>query len=640
MYPHTAYNRSMVRLSYQALLGLTATALLACGAKPPAAAPRTAAPAPAPAQLGLLVERYWAEAAALTPWYAWGGADMPFGETSAENIAPQSLADSLAIERRYLAAVSAVSRSSLDAQSKLTYDIFARGRSLTIEGFTYPIELMPVNPYEGMPQAFALSASGAERLAISNADEYEHWRTRALRFVEWTNQAIVNMRAGLRRGYSMPRMVVGEALPQLAALGEDVPTNVFYDFLRADSGATAAPGEARLTAAVRTVLKERILPSYRALHDFLQREYLPRTRTSVAWSALPLGNAWYAYILRRTTGSAATQAELHALGVAEAERLQQRVRSLLSEAAFPGDAQAFYERMRGDPRFSRDSAELLGAYQSLKAAVAEAAPSLFIAFPRAEFGIRSVEGYREAFAPALSYLPRAPNGMTPAVLYVNAGARPTLVQPAQYLREAVPGHHYQLELQRERTDLPRFRRFGGAPAFVEGWALYAAVLGEELQVYRDPEAKFGALLAQLDCALGLVLDTGLHAQAWTRQQALDYLHAHMPIDDDDAVKTVDRMIALPGRAAACTVGYLKIQALRSRAQQLQGAAFDVRTFHDELVKDGAMPLDVLDTKMNAWLENGASAGGPSGAGSIAPTVDDRAEGVPAVNVRPPGGAPE
>jgi uncharacterized protein (DUF885 family) len=640
MYPLTAYNRSMLRLSYRAVLGLTATALVACGAKTPPAPPRTPAPAAASTQLGLLVEQYWAEAAALTPWYAWGGADLPFGETPAENIAPQSLADSLAIERRYLAAVAALPRlPSLDAQSTLTYDIFVRGRSLTIEGLTYPLELMPINPYDGMPQAFALSASGAERLAISSAAEYEHWRIRAFRFVEWTNQAIVNMRAGLRRGYTVPRIVMGEALPQLAALGEDAPGNVFYGALRPDSGGTAAPEEARLTGAVRTVLKENILPAYRALHGFLQREYLPRTRTSVAWSALPLGNAWYAYILRRTTGSAATPAELHAQGAAEVERLQQRVRSLLSEAAFPGGAQAFYERMRGDPRFSSDSAALLNACQSLKAEVADAAPSLFTAFPRAEFAIRSVEAYREAVAPALSYLPRAPNGMTPAVLYVNTGARPGLVLPSQYLREAVPGHHYQLELQRERLDLPRLRRFGGAPAFVEGWALYAATLGEELKVYRDPEAKFGALLAQLDCAVGLVLDTGLHGQAWTRQQALDYLHAHLPIEDDEAVKTVDRMIVLPGRAAACTVGYLKIQGLRGRAQQVQGAGFDLRAFHDELVKDGAMPLDVLETKMNAWLARGASDGNPAGAGSVASTAD-RAEGIPATDVRPPGGALE
>jgi uncharacterized protein (DUF885 family) len=188
-----------------------------------------------------------------------------------------------------------------------------------------------------------------------------------------------------------------------------------------------------------------------------------------------------------------------------------------------------------------------------------------------------------------------------------------LVLPSQYLREAVPGHHYEIELQRERADLPRFRRFGGAPAFVEGWGLYAATLGEELKVYRDPEAKFGALLGQLECALGLVLDTGLHAQAWTRQQALDYLHAHMPIDDDAAAKTVDRIIALPGKAVACTVGFLKIQGLRTRAQQALGAGFDVRAFHAEIIKDGAMPLDVLEAKMNSWLEGGG---------------------------RPPGGAPD
>jgi uncharacterized protein (DUF885 family) len=293
--------------------------------------------------------------------------------------------------------------------------------------------------------------------------------------------------------------------------------------------------------------------------------------------------------------------------------------------------------MRGDPRFShKESADLLGAYQSLKTEVATAASALFIAFPRAEFGIRSVEAYREAVAPALSYLPRAPNGMMPAVLYINTaarGARPALFLPSQYLREAVPGHHYQLELQRERADLPRFRRFGGAPAFVEGWGLYAAALGEELNLYRDPETKFGSLLAQLNCALGLVLDTGLHAQGWTRQQALDYLHAHLPVDDEDAVMTVDRMIALPGRAVACTVGFLKIQGLRTRAQQLQGAGFDVRAFHAEIVKDGAMPLDVLETKMTSWLKSGAVAGGLR----IAPTMDGRAEGVPAVDGHPPGG---
>ena len=287
--------------------------------------------------------------------------------------------------------------------------------------------------------------------------------------------------------------------------------------------------------------------------------------------------------------------------------------------------------MRGDPRFFRkDSAELLGAYQSLKAEIADAAPELFSAFPRAEFAIREVEPYREGAAPAVSYVARSPNGMTPAVLYVDTamrGARPALFLPSHYLREAVPGHHYQLELQRERTDLPRFRRFGGAPAFVEGWGLYAATLGEELNAYHSSEAKFGSLLGQLECALGLVLDTGLHAQKWTRQQALDYLHAHMPTEDDAAANTVDRIIALPGKAVACTVGFLKIQGLRLRAKQVLGADFDVRAFHAEIINDGAMPLDVLEAKITTWMEAGDIGRGASARDAL-----------PAV-VRPPGGEP-
>jgi uncharacterized protein (DUF885 family) len=442
--------------------------------------------------------------------------------------------------------------------------------------------------------------------------EYERWRIRALRFVDWTNQAVLNMRAGLRRGYTVPRILIEEVLPQLAALGKDAPDNAFYDALGPrPGGPKASAEEARLSAAVRKVLTDSIFPAYLALHDFLQREYLPRTRTSVAWSDLPLGNAWYLHLLKRNTGGATTPALLHAQGVAEIERLQQRVRLLLAEASFPGDAQGFYERMRDDPQYShQDLAGLLVAYQSLSVEVAAAAPALFSAFPRGGFGIRGVEPFRDGVAPALSYLPRPPNGAMPAVLYVRApgDARAALASPAQYLRETVPGRHYQLELQSERADLPRFRRFGGAPAFVEGWALYASASGEELQVYRDPEARFAALLGQLACAAGLVADTGLHAQSWTRQQALDYFHAHVPMEEGDAVRAVDRIIALPGRAAACMVGYLEIQRLRARAEQLQGGAFDVRAFHAEIVKDGAMPLDVLDAKMNAWMA-GAAAGG-------------------------------
>jgi uncharacterized protein (DUF885 family) len=624
----------MLRFSHLVLLGV-ALNLCACSAPPPPP-PRAADPVAQSVRLGRIVEHYWDDSVALMPWYSLGGADLDTGAPPTEIIAPQSVADSLAVERRYLSEVLAIPREGLDAESKLTYDMFRRERALAIEGFTYPYELLPVDPYDGMPQRFALVASSAERLALSGAKDYERWRLLAASFVRWTNQAITNMRDGMRRGYTLPRVLVEKTLPQLAALGEDTQANTFYQSMRAGPDTTADAERARLSGALAAFVKEEVLPSYRALHDFMQNEYLPRSRNTVGLSALPLGDAWYAHLVRTTTDDTRSPAQLHALGLAEMDRVHQRVQSLLAEASFAGDAQSYLEHIRGDPRFSYKTAvDLLNAYQVVKSQVAAAAPALFASFPRAEFGIRGVEAYREAVAPAVSYRPRAPNGMIAAVLYVNTGAldtRPSILVPPQFLREAVPGHHYQLELQRERTDLPRFRRFGSAPAFVDGWGLYAATLGDELGLYHDPEVKFASLLAQLQCAAGLVIDTGLHAQGWTRQQAVEYLRAQVPIDAVGAEEVVDRAIAQPAHALACTVGFLKIQGLRMLAQQTLGARFDLRDFHTEVIKDGAMPLDALEAKIKSWVAAGAPANAATdGSNTGAPSVPagGQAAGMPA-----------
>lgn len=574
------------------MLGLGALGLIACGAPVPPPPTRAADSAPPRENLNHLVERYWDETVGPSSWYSWGGSD----------ISPQFLADSLATERRYLVDVLAVPRAALDDDAKVTFDIFRRERELAIEGFTYPAELLPVNPFDGMPQQFALRASAAERYALSSAKDYENWHGLAQSYVRWTNQAIANMRDGMRRGYTLPRVLVEKALPMLATLGGDTQSNLFYQPLGSNS--ETAPEERTRSAAVAAAIKDEILPSYRALHDFLQHEYLPRSRDSVGLSALALGQSWYEYLVKRATGTL-TPAQLHALGLAELERLHGRVQALLAEASFAGNAQGFFDGMRRDPRFSYKAAEeLLNAYRDLKVQVATAAPGLFSSVPRADFEIRRLEAFRESTSPALTYR-RAASSKTSAVLYVNTAdldARPATAVAAQFLREAVPGHHYQLALQQERVDLPRFRRFGGAPAFIQGWDLYAASLGVELGLYRDSEAKFGSLLAQLTCAAGLVIDTGLHSLGWTRQQALDYLHAQVPIDDAAADEAIDRDIALPAEALACTVGFLKIEELRSRAQQTLGARFDLRAFHAEVLRDGAMPLDILDAKIKRWME--------------------------------------
>jgi uncharacterized protein (DUF885 family) len=592
----------MIRFSQLVFAGATGLLLSACNG--PSASPP--APVTHTVDLRVIVERYWADQAALMPWYSWGSADSSSGEEPDELIAPQALADALALEQRYLTELQAIQPAALRPEAQLTYAIFRRECELAIEGATYPSELLPLNPYDGMPERFALMESAAERLAPSSTREFENWRSRTEGLVRWMNQAVVNLRDGLRRGYTVPRVLVDKALPQLAVLGADTDQNPFYAAIQP---AGTDPERLRLTAAMRQEIKDQVLPAYRAMHDFLQRDYLPRSRTSVGLSMLPLGDAWYAYLAKRYTGGAQSPAQLHAQGVAEIERLRQRLQALLGETG----AQAFYDHMRSDPRFSYKSAdELMTSYQELKVQVDAALPALFPVAPRGEFSIRRVEAYRAGTAPPLAYRPRAPNGLSAAVLYVNTArleAHPAVPMTAEFLSQAEPGHHYQFELQRERADLPRLRRFAGTAAFVQGWALYAASLGDDLGLYHDTEAKFGAVLLQMNCAAGMVVDTGLHALGWSRGEAVDYVRAQVPTDEAAAADLVDRAIARPGAALACGAGYLKIQSLRQLAQQGLGSRFDLGAFHEQVLKDGAMPLSALEIKMKRWIDAGGTPPG-------------------------------
>jgi uncharacterized protein (DUF885 family) len=559
----------MGRFSRVITLGLAFWGLTACGGTPAPAPPQAANPPVPHDRLGRIVDRYWDEHV------------LP-----GNSLSPQYLADSLALQRRFLAEILTVPRAGLDPDSRLTYDIFKRQRESDIDGFTYPSELLPVNPFDAMPLQFARAAAAPGQYPFLTAKDYESWLTGVDDYVQWTGQAIVNMRDGMRRGYTMPRVLVERTLPLLQGLGEDISANVFYIPLRTMPQNIDPSERIRLTASLTRAIKDKLLPAYRELHDFLQNDYLPRARLSLGLSALPLGPSWYAALVKRATGDQRTPDEIHSMGTAEVERLQARMRALPVGGSLPGKALP------------------IDAYQDLKAQTLAAIPMLFSAAPTADFEIRAAALAGDA-GTLLTYQPAAPDGRTPAILYVNAGpvgARAATVDIASFLQAAIPGRHFQSALQRERSDLPKFRRFGTEPAFVDGWALYAASLGEEMGLYRDDDAKRGALLAQLKCAAALVVDTGLHAKGWTRAQAVDYLRAQLSADDGDAGLMADRFVALPGTALACKTGELKIQALRILAQQKLAARFDIREFHAEILRDGAMPLDILEAKMQLWMD--------------------------------------
>jgi uncharacterized protein (DUF885 family) len=540
-------------------------ALGGCGAAPaPPSAPAVPAMPPND-RLGQLVERYWDE-------------HVGVGKDNA--ISPQFLADSLSIERRFLAEVLNVPRDGLDASSRLTYDIFKRQRELNIEGSVFPAELLPINPFGGTPQQFAAQASSLAQHPPAAAADYENWLRRIDEYVRWTQQATVNMREGIRRGYTSPRALIERMLPILERLGVDDSANVFYAPLRSIPETIKEPARSLLTKAISSAVSEKLLPANRALRDFLRQEYLPRARAGIALTQLPLGAQWYAYRVKRATGAALSPDEISRIGAAEVERI------------------GALQQPHGAPLGGE---ELVSAYKDLKAQVRTAMPTLFSDVPKGEFDVRGAEWLPEP-ATALYYQRAGAGASEPAVLYVNTGRTASRVSISSFLQQGLPGHHLQIALQQERADLPRFRRFGSETAFTAGWGLYAASLGEALGLYADESSKSDAAAGEMRCAVALVVDTGLHAKGWTRGKALDYVRAHLGIDDLDAQALIDSYAANPADALACMMGGLKFRALRTRAQQLRGARFDVREFHAEILRDGAMPMDILETKMKAWTD--------------------------------------
>jgi uncharacterized protein (DUF885 family) len=588
----------MTRFSHGVLLGLAVFALIGCGRAPQPAQPKATKAAAPPEQLSRIVELYWAERI-----------------DTEDAISPQLLADSLNIERHYLIEVLGVSRDGLDAESQLSYDIFRRQRELAIEGFTFPTELLPINPFRGMPLKLAVAAADAGQYPLTSAAEFDSWLRRIDEYVSWTQQATANMREGVRRGYTSPRALVERMLRMLERLDADGPGNVFYTPLHSMPAAIKEPQRSQLTKTFSAAISEKLLPANRALHEFLRNEYLPRARAGLALSDLPLGAEWYAYRVKRATSTNLSADEIHRIGIAEVERLRARTPPLRDAGAAPAPGVATQAAGgpgstgpgTAGPAAARQAPaplaadELLQAYKELAVKVRAAVPALFAEVPTGDFDIRATTWISEPASP-LYYQPPGPAGNQPAVLYVDIGAAARAVSTSSFLTQAVPGRYYQIAIQQENAELPRFRRFGAEAAFSDGWGLYSALQGEQLGLYSDEAEKLDAAAGEMRCAVALVVDTGLHAKAWTPTQALDYLRAHLAVDDVDAHALIDWYAANPADALACKMGEMRFQALRTRAQQLLAGRFDIRGFHSEILKNGAMPLDILEAKMNAWMD--------------------------------------
>jgi len=592
------------------LAGLLAIAAAGCGGANEPGGDQAASAAdasPDSQRLAAVVDGWYERWLELNPLDASEQGDHRYDARFGDYLSPTWLADSLANEQDSLEDLREVDRERLGDSDRITYDAFKYGREIAIEGYRYPAELLPIDQLYGRPAQFAVLGSGSGAHPFATAQDYDNFLARMDGFVVWVEQAINNMRSGAAKGIVQPRIVIERAIPQLTTLAVDDPADSVLrrPIVNLPAGLAIADRQ-RIVAAWESKLRERVLPAIRRLRDYLENDYLPATRPSVGLSELQNGAAWYAYCVRLHTTTELTPAQVHELGLSEVARIRAAMERLKTQLGHSGDLRSLFEKLRSDPRFVASDAEtLLNGYRDLKSRVAAALPRQFAIAPKADFEIRPVEPFREQSAASASYRPGSPDGTRPGVFYVNTWdlpSRPTYLMQAIYLHEAVPGHHFQVSLAQEMTELPRFRRHADFTAYNEGWGLYAESLGRDLGLYDDPYSELGALTTEIWRAVRLVVDTGLHSQGWTRARAIEYMRANTAIGRADIVAEVERYIARPGQALAYKVGEIRIHALRREAQRALGARFNVREFHTQVLAGGSLPLPVLEEHIRGWLE--------------------------------------
>lgn len=557
-------------------------------------------------QLDALYTDFWEASLKLNPLQATFVGDIRYNDQLPNFFSAEFREQESVFLKTWLAKAEAIGPVGLDGQARLSYDIFVRDLRNQVDGERFPDWQQPLDQFRNIAGLVAQLGSGTNAQPFETVKDYDNWLARANRLPELFTTMQANMRIGMKSGVVQPKVLMVKVIPQFDALITDKAedslfwkpvSNLPKDFSDAD--------KARLTAAYRDVIENKIMPAYRELRRFTQEEYLPACRDTVSLSALPDGQAWYAYRARMSTTTDLPPAQIHDIGLKEVERIHSEMDAVIKQVGFKGSRKEFFAYVTSDKKFEFANEDaLLASYRALEAKINEGVPKLFSLLPKAAVEIRPVEAFRAKSAAGGQYQPPSEDGKRPGIFYVNTydlPSRKTWDEESLFLHEAIPGHHFQLALQQELGELPKFRRFGGETAFAEGWGLYAESLGKEIGVYTDPYQYFGRLQAELWRAIRLVVDTGLHSKGWTREQVIAYMKDNSATSDTEAVSETERYIAIPGQALAYKMGELKIKELRARATAALGDRFDIREFHKEVLKDGSVPLDVLEAKIDRWI---------------------------------------
>jgi len=507
-----------------------------------------------------------------------------------------------AADRAALARLQAIPRAALSPADRLNRDTFEWQLLHAVERQKFREYLQPVS-HQGGPQ----TADGiVEALRFAKAADYRNYLQRMAALPTVIDQVIVLMREGVRTGNMPPRVLMQRVPAQIAAqIVAEPSTSPFYRPFRQFPDAIGEAERATLQAQAQTVIRDRIVPAYRTLATYFERDYLPRTRTSIAAADGLDGRAYYDFLARYYTTTALDAEAIHTVGLKEVARLRLAMETVKTQAGFQGTMAEFFTFLRTDPRFFRKTgAELLDAYRVVAKRIDPELVKVFRTLPRLPYGVRAIPDNIAPDTTAAYYQNGAADGSRPGYYYVNLfkpEARPTWEMMALSLHESVPGHHLQFALALELRDAPMFRRTGYFVSYGEGWGLYAELLGYEMGLYDDPYERFGQLVYEMWRAVRLVVDTGMHAKGWSRERAIAYFKDNAAKTDQDIVNEIDRYIGTPGQALAYKIGQMKISELRARAAAALGPKFDLRDYNDAVLATGSVPLAALETHIDAWI---------------------------------------
>ncbi len=559
-------------------------------------------------ELSALFEKYYDERMSLFPFEATTAGDNRFNDQLVIEFTDSYRKKIKDFYSKHLAYVNHFERNYLNDNDQISYDIFKREMEMGLEGLTFQDNLIPFQQFWGTAITLGQFGSGSGAQPFKTVADYRNWEKRSKQFSQWADSAIVYFKKGIDADFVLPKSLVVKMIPQMQAMVVATANqSLFYDPIKNMPSTFSDTDKSTITNEYVDLINNYLVPAYKKLGNFLQNEYLPKARATSGISSLKGGDKMYNYLIRFWTTTDKKSDEIYNTGLSEVKRIRAEMEKVKTQVGFKGDLKAFFEFLKSDQQFYpyKTPEEVLQAFRNIQTKIDPNLKKMFGRTPKTKFEIRQTEAFRAASASA-EYNQGTADGSRPGIFYIPiidaTKFNFTSGMESLFLHEAIPGHHYQISLQQENELLPKFRRYLWAGAYGEGWALYTESLGKELGLYTDRYQYMGALSDEMHRAVRLVVDVAIHTKNMAREEAIKYMMDNEPLSEDGVTAEIERYMAIPGQALSYKIGALKIRELRTKYEKELGNKFNLARFHDEFLKDGCMPLSVVENKMNRWAE--------------------------------------